>query len=154
MDIETILPKKGVTSPCPATLRRPQNLVATEIHDAVIELLKSGKVVAYGGLSLFGENDDEPVCIVGILQGKGLDNLKGWILTFGNPEKEMPVFKHIDTAVESLIEDPFPTAMTCFVGEADEKLSAADASLEELQAVARFILPFIEEGDMLQGIEW
>ena len=152
MDIETILPKEGVVPPRPATLRRPQNLAATQTDDAVIELLKNGKVAAYGGLSLLGENGSI-VCVIGLLQAKD-EQLKGWTLAIGHPKQEKPDFNRIDTTVAPLTELPVPDTMTYFVGEADEKLIAADASPEELQAAARFILPFISVEGPPKGIDW
>ncbi len=155
MNIQSILPQKGVLPPRPTTLRQPQNLRATQTDEAIVELLEGGKAVAYGGLSLVGEAG-YIVYVVGFLQAKDGQSgqVKGWTLAIGHPEQENPDFRHVDTTVAPLTEWPFPNTMTFFVGEAEEKLVVADASADELQAAARFILPFISDDGPPKGIDW
>jgi hypothetical protein len=152
MDIQSILPQKGVVPPRPTTLKHPDGLAATQTDEVVIELLKGGRVAAYGGLSLLGDSG-HIVYMVGLLQAKD-ENLKGWTLAIGHPNQEKPDFNRIDTTTAPLTELPFPNTMTYFVGEADEKLIAANVPPEELQAAARFILPFISDEGPPQGIDW
>lgn len=152
LNISEILPRLGVIPPRPATLKHPDGISATQTDDAVMELLEDGRVAAYGGLSLLGDSG-HIVYVIGLLQAKD-GNLKGWTLAIGHPEQEKPDFNHIDTMVAPLIELPFPNTMTYFVGEADEKLVAADVSPDELKAAARFILPFISDEGPPKGIDW
>ncbi len=151
LNLETILPKEGEVPPRPASITKPV-LEANQSDKCVIELLETGRVAAFGGYSLIGDVGHQ-VFVIGVLQMRNKE-LRGWSLMLGHPLREQPDFEFIDTTIAPLTELPFPNLMTYFVGEADEKLMTPDAPREELEAIARFILPFIKDCAPPDGIDW
>jgi hypothetical protein len=152
LDIAEIQPRPGVLPPRPASLIRQEAPIADTTDDSVVELLKGGKVSVYGGYSLIGERGSF-VYMVGILQLKD-ENLFGWVLSIGHPGHQPPDFRRIDTRSAPLKELPFPNTITYFVCEGREVLVAADVKMDELKAVARFVLPFISDEGPPKGIDW
>ncbi len=152
LNLDAIKPQEGVLPPRPASLRHPTDLQATQTDVAVVEILEAGKAVVCGGLSLIGE-EGYMVYVISLLQMKD-ENLHGWFLALGHPDKEEPDFEFIDTTVTPLTELPFPNCMTYFVGEVDVNILKADALPEDLEGIARFVISFISDEGPPKGIDW
>ena len=149
---DAIRPVDGVIPPRPTCLQHPTVRRGLSIDEAIAEIIEEGKAIALGGISVIGERL-YVVSVISLLQMKDRV-LRGWPLAIGHPEKEELEFDLVDTSVSFPAEYPFPSTMIYFVAEADEKVVAVDAPAEELQAIARFVLPFISDEGPPRGIDW
>ena len=152
LNFEAIRPQPGVIPPRPPSLQRSTKFAESSNDEVAFDLFAAGKAVAFGGISLIG-NQGYVVYMIGFLQVKN-EHIHGWSLVIGHPEKKVPDFSFIDTTVAPLTEFPFPNVITYFVCQVDENLLMADASQEQLEAAARFILAFISDEGPPDGIDW
>ena len=137
---------------------RPAQLVAPVVDETFVSgeellaaLLSGGTVVAYGGVSIEGEQGFiVPMIGLFLMENKVL---RGWQLRT-RPKEGGCDFRHIDTAKEPLEEIPFPNYMVYFVGTSDRTIVEENADREALLAHARFILPFISDDGPPAGIDW
>lgn len=107
--------------------------------------------VVIGGLNLIGESGY--MCPTVTLLNVSGENGKffGWSLCIGNPDQTDEVPYYFETSdVEGVSGTArgteIPNAMTYFQAEVDSSLTTKDASIEQIDEVMAFVLPYISDG--------
>lgn len=137
--------------PRPACLMEPDG--ANSTNDLTIQLLSTNKITIVGGVSLIGTKM-WVVPVIGILQMYKQGFWRGWSLYIGHPDNEL-AFTWVDSEQTPMQEVPVANTMIYFVGTSEQtSLVLADASLDDLTALARFVFPFISDEGPPKGVDW
>jgi hypothetical protein len=97
--------------------------------------------------------DDHIVPVVSLTRMHDNTQLCGWTIAVGHPRKALG-FEYIELG--ALVDEiPVPTLMVYFIGRVDrDELATSAAPLEDLLALTRFVMAFIDDNGPPATIDW